>query len=38
MSVVLVALGIIVGLVVAGLLPWMLLRKLESENEGPEQG
>ena len=38
MSVILVALGIIVGLVLAGILPWMLLRKLEGGVDGSDEG
>ena len=36
MTVVFVALGILVGILLAVILPWALLRKLESEDRGEE--
>ncbi len=36
MTVVFVALGILVGILLAVILPWALLRKLESEDQGEE--
>ncbi len=38
MSVVYVALGILVAVVLAVILPWVLLRKLEHDDEGKEDG
>lgn len=36
MTAVLIALGILVGVLLAVILPWALLRKLESEDPGGE--
>jgi hypothetical protein len=36
MTVVFVVLGIFVGFILAGILPWALLRKLEAEDQGEE--
>ncbi len=36
MTAVLIALGILVGVTLVVLLPWALLRKLESEDQGGE--
>jgi hypothetical protein len=38
MSVVYIALGILAGLVLAVILPWALLRTLEHDDEGKEDG
>ncbi len=38
MSVIFVALGILVALVLAVILPWALLRMLERDDEGKEDG
>ncbi len=37
MTTVYIALGILVGFILAGILPWALLRKLEREDEGRER-
>lgn len=36
MTAVLIALGILVGVILAVILPWALLRKLESKDQGGE--
>jgi hypothetical protein len=36
MTVVLIALGVLVGFILAVILPWALLRKLESKGPGEE--
>ena len=36
MTVVYIVLGILVGILMAVILPWALLRKLDSEDEGKE--
>ncbi len=38
MTAVLIALGVLVGVLLAVVLPWALLRKLESEDQGEEDG
>ncbi len=38
MTLVFIALGIFVGVVLAVVLPWALLRKLESKDPGEEDG
>ncbi len=38
MSVVYIVLGILVGVVLAIILPWALLRSLEHDDEGEEDG
>ncbi len=37
MTVVLIVLGILVGVLMAVILPWALLRKLEGEDNGSEE-
>ena len=36
MTAVFIALGVLVGVILAVILPWALLRKLESEGQGEE--
>jgi hypothetical protein len=38
MTVVLIAFGVLVGILLAVVLPWALLRKLESKEPGDEDG
>lgn len=38
MTTVLIVFGILVGLVLAGILPWALLRKLDGEDKGNDKG
>ena len=37
MITVLIVLGVLVGLILGGILPWLLLRKLEREDQGTEE-
>ena len=38
MTTVFIVLGILVGFILAVIFPWVLLRKLEREDEGKEEG
>ncbi len=38
MTTVFIVLGILVGVILAVIFPWVLLRKLEHEDEGKEEG